>query len=372
MAGNHRPQTDPVALFSALEHAPFGFDFFQALRRLENRYRHQPRLGSATKAADDSVRLGQEPAATFAPATIAGFQADTDGRPPRLEVRFLGLLGPNGPLPLHLTEYARDRLRNADDPTFARFLDVFNHRMLSLFYRGWSQAQPTVSLDRPEADRFGDYVGSLFGIGMPAYCNRDAMSDLAKRHYAGHLSCQTRHADGLRSILAGFLELPVRIEELVRHWLALPADQHWRLGESLATGALGVNTVVGARVWDRQSKFRVRIGPLGMQDYERLLPGGVSLARVVAVVRNYTGDQLSWDLNPVLKREEIPPIRLGTTGLLGWTTWLTSRPPARDGDDLLLDAMAWQGTGTENQDEMGCSFAPQRHGEHRENTEKIL
>jgi len=133
------------------------------------------------------VRLGQEPATTFAPATIAGFQASTDGRPPRLEVCFLGLLVSNGPLPRHLTEYVRDRLRNADDPTFGRFLDVFNHRMLSLFYRGWSQAQPTVNLDRPEADRFGDYVGSLFGIGMPAYCNRDAIPDLAKRHYAGHL-----------------------------------------------------------------------------------------------------------------------------------------------------------------------------------------
>lgn len=350
MAGDHRPQADPLDLVLALERAPFGFDFFRALRRLENLHPDRPRLGNATKAAEDPVRLGQEPTARFAPATIADFAPGAEGKPPRLQVHFLGLLGPNGPLPLHLTEYARDRLRNADDPTFARFLDVFNHRMLSLFYRAWAQAQPTVSLDRPQEDRFGDYVGSLFGIGMSAYHHRDAMPDLAKRHYAGHLSCPTRHADGLRSMLTGFLRLPVRIEELIGHWLDLPADQHWRLGASPVTGTLGENTLVGARVWDRQSRFRVRVGPLGMGDYERLLPGGASLARVVAVVRNYTGDQLSWDLNPVLKRTEIPPLRLGT-GRLGWTTWLTSRPPAKDGDDLLLDAMAWQRNGTEGQGE---------------------
>lgn len=343
MAGNHRSQTDSVALISALERAAFRFDFFQLLRRFESLNPHRPRLGNSIKAADDPLRLGQEPATIFAPATIAGVEAGTDGRPLRLLVHFLGLLGPNGPLPLHLTEYARDRLRNDDDPTFARFLDVFNHRMLSLFYRAWAQTQPAVSLDRPQEDRFGDYVGSLFGLGMPAYCNRDTMPDLTKRYYVGHLSCQTRHADGLRSMLEGFLKLPVRIRELVGHWLSLPPDQHWRLGESPETGALGVTTIVGARVWDRQSKFRVRIGPLGIRDYERLLPGNASLARVVAVVRNYTGDQLIWDLNPVLKQEEIPPIRLGKSGRLGWTTWLTSRPPARDGDELLLDAMAWQG-----------------------------
>ncbi len=340
MAGSHRSQTDPVAL--ALGREPFGFDFFQALRRLENLNPQRPRLGDATKAADDPVRLGQEPTTVFAPATIGGFETGAGGQPARLWVHFLGLLGPNGPLPLHLTEYARDRLRNADDPTFARFLDVFNHRMLSLFYRSWSQAQPTVSLDRPETDRFGEYIGSLFGVGMPAYHQRDAMPDLAKRHYAGHLSCQTRHADGLQSILTGFLGLPVSIEELIGHWLPLPADQHWRLGESPATGTLGENTIIGARIWDRQSKFRVRIGPLGRQDYERLLPGGASLGRVVAVVRNYTGDQLSWDLNPVLKRTEVPPLRLGATGRLGWTTWLTSRPLARDGDELLLNALTWR------------------------------
>lgn len=342
MARDHRPPPDLVALAAALEREPYRFDFYRALRRVEAMHPARPRLGKATKASDDPVRLGQQPATTFAPATLAEFQAGREGRPPRLLVHFLGLLGPNGPLPLHLTEYVRDRLRNHNDPTFARFLDVFHHRMLELFYRGWAQTRPTVSLDRPDEDRFGTYVGSLFGIGMPAFRGRDAMPDLAKLHYAGHLSCQTRHADGLQSILGDFLKLPVRVQEFIGHWLPLPRDCRWRLGRARATGTLGESTVVGARVWDRKSKFRVCIGPVGLRDYERLLPGGVSLARVVAVVRNYVGDQLAWDLNLSLKQAEVPAIRLGAAGRLGWTTWLTSRPLARDGDDLLLNAMAWQ------------------------------
>jgi type VI secretion system protein ImpH len=340
MATDHRPASDLVELIAALQREPFRFDFFQTLRRLEAAHASKPRIGESVKAAADPVRLGQEPDTRFAPATIARLLAARGGQAPRLLVYFLGLLGANGPLPLHLTEYARDRLRNADDPTFARFLDVFNHRMLELFYRAWAQAQPTASFDRPQSDRFGVYVAALFGLGMPAFLERDAMTDLAKRHFAGHLSCQARHADGLRAILGDVLQMPVAIQELVGHWLDLPADCRWRLGESMGTGSMGLNATVGARVWDRQCKFRIRVGPVALIDYERLLPGGRSLRGLVAMVRNYVGDQFAWDLNLVLAEPEVPPLRLGAKGYLGWTTWLTSRRLGRDGDDLLLDAVA--------------------------------
>ena len=156
------------------------------------------------------------------------------------------------------------------------------------------------------------------GTGMPAFQGRDAMPDLAKHHYAGHLSCQTRHAEGLRSILAELLGLPVRIEELVGHWLVLPPNCRLRLGETPDSGALGQTTTIGGRVWDHQSKFRVRIGPVRLTDYLRLLPGGEALGRVKAVVRNYVGDQLDWDLSPVLAQTEVPRLRLGAGARLGW------------------------------------------------------
>ena len=138
MAESDRKTSDLIDLFRSLANEPYRFDFFQALRRLECLSTQSPRLGESASPQEDPIRLGQEPSLAFAPSTLSALQSGKDGRPPRLLVHFMGLLGPNGPLPLHLTEFARDRLRNSDDPTFARFLDVFHHRMLSLFYRAWA------------------------------------------------------------------------------------------------------------------------------------------------------------------------------------------------------------------------------------------
>jgi type VI secretion system protein ImpH len=330
-------QRQREALLAMLATTPWEFGFLHTMRRIDCLQPERPRLGATARPADDPVRLAQRASLRFAPSELAVLEPSRGGRPPRLLVYFLGLLGPNGPLPLHLTEYARDRRRNYGDTSFERFLDIFNHRMLALLYRGWAQAQPAVSFDRPDQDPFGIYLGSLSGIAMPAFLKRDAMPDLAKLHYAGHLCCQTRHPDGLKAILQGLLKLPVRIEEFIGGWLTLPLDCRLRLGETPATGALGRSTTLGGRVWDHQSRFRVRIGPVAFKDYLNLLPGRPALSQVKAVVRNYVGDGLAWDLNPVLAAAEVPRLCLGANFGLGWCTWLRSRPLGRDGDDLKLD-----------------------------------
>lgn len=338
---HERPSSEPqrarAALLAELAREPWRFGFCHSLRRLDCLQPDRPRLGATARPADDPIRLGQQPSLRFAPTELATIEPGAEGRPPRLLVYFLGLLGPNGPLPLHLTEYARERKRHAGDPTLARFLDLFNHRMLSLLYRAWGQAQPAVSFDRPAEDRFGTYVGSLTGTSMPACRDRDAMPDLTKRRYAGHLACQRRHPDGLVAILRDWLGLPAHLEEFVGRWLELPADCLLRLGSSPERAALGRTATLGGRVWDHQTKFRLRIGPLSRRQYEGLLPGGEILARVQAAVRNYLGDELDWDLNPVLKAAEVPQMRLGSGVRLGWTTWLTRDALGRDGDDLKLD-----------------------------------
>src|SRR2546422_9183097 len=219
MAGEDRTQANAVAVLGLLQQGAYRFDFFHAVRCLENVYKDKMRVGQAERPVDDPIRLGQEPSLAFAPSSVASFKPGEGDRPPRLTVYFLGLFGPNGPLPLHLTEYARDRMRHSADPTLARFLDIFHHRMLSLFYRAWASAQPTVQYDRPESDRFALYVGSLIGIGQPSLRDRDDFPDLAKLHHAGHLVCQSRHADGLRAVLADFFRLPVGLEEFVGEWL---------------------------------------------------------------------------------------------------------------------------------------------------------
>ncbi len=341
MANPDRTSADPVALFEALRRKPYAFHFFQALRRLECLCPDRPRLGKSLRLADDPVRLTQEPSLAFAPATLAAFDPGAEGRPPRLSEYFLGLFGPQGPLPLHLTEYARDRSRNHGDHTFACFADIFHHRILCLFYRAWADAQPTVSFDRPETDRFNVYIGAPFGLGMPSLWNRDAAPDLAKLHYAGRLVGQTRNPEGLQAILADFFNLPVTIENFVGHWLPLSETSRCRLGTSPTTGLLGVTAVIGERVWDCQYKFRIVIGPMPLEEFQRFLPGSDSLRRLVAWVRNYVGDQLLWDVNLILKREEVPPLKLGEETQLGWTTWLTSQPLDRDADDLKLDAITY-------------------------------
>jgi type VI secretion system protein ImpH len=214
---------------------------------------------------------------------------------------------------------------------------MFHHRMLCLFYRAWADTQPTVSLDRPETDPFADYVGSLAGLGMDALQRRDAMPDLAKLHYIGFLSCQAKHAEGLRAIISGFFGLPVAIEEFIGEWLRIEEHELTRLGAMSPTAQLGVSAIVGSSVWHCQHKFRIRLGALSLAQYLSLLPGGERLDYLTAVVRNYIGDELSWDVNLVLKRDEVPGTQLGGLAALGWTTWLGDRQSEQDADDLMLN-----------------------------------
>jgi type VI secretion system protein ImpH len=328
---------DRIALFAALARAPWSFDFFQALRRIEGIFADRPRLGKAVRPADEPVRLSQEASVAFAPSTLSGFEEQAGGLPPRLEQRFFGLLGPNGPLPLHLTEYARDRLRHHGDRTLVRFLDLFHHRLALLFYRAWTEARPTVQHDRPAEDRFAVHLGSLAGYGSPGTRGRDAVPDHSKLFFVGHLARSARNAEGLASILEGYFGLPVRVEQLVLGWLALPRDQRTALGgERRPSGMLGHGTVLGDRVRDVQSRFRIVMGPMDLDRFGDLLPGGRSLARLMDWVRNYVGFEFDWEAQLVLARDEVPGVRLGREGHLAWTAWLGARPRPTDADDLTL------------------------------------
>lgn len=340
-----RATTDPLveqqAFLRSLEEEPYRHDFYQTLRRMECLFADKPRIGRAAKPADEPLRLGQDVSMAFAPASIAAFTPGEGGRPARLTQRFFGLLGPNGPLPLHLTDYARERSLHHGDSTLGRFFDIFTHRLLALFYRAWAQAQPTVSLDRPHDDRYADFVGALIGIGSPRLRRRDEAGDRVKLFHAGLLSRQVRNADGLQALLAGFFRVPVRVEPFVGHWMRLPESDRTRLGGALAASSqLGVGAVLGARVWDRQHKVRVHVGELTFAAYQDFLPGGSALPKLVALVRQYLCFEFDWDLRLSLLRVEQPQMRLGTSERLGWTTWLGAKPGDHGPDDLVLDAEA--------------------------------
>ncbi|WP_122074754.1 type VI secretion system baseplate subunit TssG [Pseudophaeobacter sp. EL27] len=326
-----------LSLFDRLVEAPEEHHVFQALRVLEAHYSDAPRLGESRRPRQDPLRLGQEAELAFPPSTIADFTPATKEGPARLTNRFFGLFGPQGSLPLHLTEYARDRKRNHRDPTLVGFADMLTHRMMSLLYRAWTEGAPAVSFDRDE-DPLADRVAALAGYHGKGLHDRDEMPDLAKLHFTGILGQGTKTPAGLVAMLSDFFDVPVHLEEFVGSWLQLEPDDRWQMGRG--QGGLGQSTSLGEKVWSRSAKFRLRIGPLNLEDYERLLPGGAALDRLRSIVRSYVGDFLDWDVNLVLAGDAVPRSSLGGATRLGHTSWIRSRPdPDKDQldvDDLFL------------------------------------
>lgn len=313
-----------------LQRRPERFTLFAALRRIEQVHRGRPRLGESRKAADDPVRVAQRPHLYFAPAEVAGFASDEDGMP-RLEQHSFGLFGPNGALPLHLTELAYARRHQADDPTLADFINTFQHRLASLFYRAWADADPCTSLDRPEADLFRLYAGALIGIGPATARDRDAVLDYAKLSRAGLLAPQSRPAESLERLIADYFGLEVELVPFVGEWLPIPPDARLRLGAAQEGGSLGIGATLGAMSWQCQTRFEIVLGPLPMAEFVNFLPGARGLQQLRALVRLYTNDEWSWQLRLLIEPSAAPPLRLGDSGWLGWTSWLGERrTTARD------------------------------------------
>ena len=336
MAGTNRTSTDYVALLQELEDNAPKFDFFQALRLLECASSDRPRIGTSTRLSEDPIRLGQAPSLAFSPSSVSEIEPGRDGLPSRMLVKFMGVFGPNGPLPLHLTEYASQREIHNKDITFRRFMDIFPHRMLYMFYRSWASAQPTVQFDRPDEDRFSVYVGSTFGLGTPEVRDRDELPDLAKLYYGGRLASQSKNAEGLKAMLEDFFQLPASIDEFVGKWTNIPEEFRCYLGKSKQSATLGECATIGSQVWDCQQKFRITMGPMSWDDYQELLPQGHGFGRLSALVKNYIGDELMWDVNLILRHEEIPPAEVGLGTALGRSGWLANDKPTKDAADLVL------------------------------------
>ena len=330
------PGPDHLTHFEKLVQTPEKYHLFNALRIIEAENADRPRYGRSARPREDRIRLCQQPELAFPPATVLKAEPPTANRRGRLINRFFGLFGPHGPLPIHLTEYARDRLRNRRDPTIVAFADMLTHRMMSLLYRAWSAAEPAPSFDRGD-DPFEQRVAALAGFKGQSFVDRDAMSDILRRFFAGHLGSGTKTAEGLIAILSDYFGVEAHIQQFVGSWLELEPDDTWQLG---GPARLGQSTSIGSRVWSRSAKFRIRIGPVSLEDYKRLLPGGLSQQRLEAILRTYVGDTLDWEINLVLAGDEVPRASLGGTTQLGHTSWIKSRDEADttqpDADDLIL------------------------------------
>lgn len=328
-----------VEALEQLQKTPWAFDWFALLRRIEAHNPSYSRFGEAVHPQDEPVRVGQTPSLSFASASLSSADFNQQGRF-GIEQTGFGLYGPNGALPLHITEYVRERIAYDDDQAQSAFSNIFHHRFAMLFYRAWASAQATNSLDRPDEDRFAHYVGSLSGYGSPALQAQDSVPDHAKRFFSGHLVRLTRNPEGLGAILQSYFDCPFKVQEWMPQWLKMEESEQTQLGHQGPAAQLGMGAVCGASVLDRQHKFRLHAGPLSLQAYEDFLPQGRHFVVLRDWVRNYIGYEFSWDLRLVLKRSEVPPLVLGSGVRLGWTTWLGKIESAQDRGDLVLQPEA--------------------------------
>jgi type VI secretion system protein ImpH len=304
-------------------------DFFELLRQLEA---DGQLFGHGGRPDREPARLGQEIRFGFAVRNVAAMQPARDGTPARVTVSLIGLLGPEGPLPLHLSRWVLDRLAQrwfaagidgaTADSTFLDFANMVQHRMIALYYRAWADQTPAVQAERAGGGRVQALAAALAGSGT----DRLAPMKLGQAAALGH---QVLGPERLTGLLQAALGVPVRVEEFVGTWAALPARLQTRLGRAYA--GLGHGAALGPRVFARQNRIVLHLGPLGLLEYEAFLPGGPRLASLRLALLHAIGEQLDVDVRPLLRRAEIPAARIGAARL-GRTAWLNPTRAADAGD----------------------------------------
>jgi type VI secretion system protein ImpH len=314
-----------VTIPPALLTEPWRHDLFNVLRAFERSFPWKPRIGDSTVRADEYLTISQDPYLEFPASTIGAASVDPGGRH-RLFVRFLGMFGPQGALPLTTTEEAFAWVE-ARDSSFARFVDVVQNRFLQLFFRAWADARPISQHDRPDGDRFVAFIGSTSGIGTPAYLGRDSLSTYAKLQFAGLLGAAVKSATRLESLIAGLFGVRVEIEQCQGAWLQLEPEDCSRLGT--AHSALGRDTMAGSSVF-AVDKMRVRIFVADLDEYGRFLPTGDFSRRLADAVFLYCGEEIDWDVELAIPEDKVVPVTLGGGARLGWTGWMA--PPAVEGE----------------------------------------
>ncbi|HTT60514.1 MAG TPA: type VI secretion system baseplate subunit TssG [Bryobacteraceae bacterium] len=344
MGATSRPQDLDVSrsfLGEELREHPGWFQFFQAVRLLHRMLPDREPVGRFANPAREVLRFSANNLLAFPPVEIQTLEWSGAG-PARMKVNFMGLTGPMGVLPYSYTELirSRDRLR---DRSIADFFDIFNHRMISLFYQAWEKYRFFVTYERDEQDRLSQYLMSFVGLGTQGLENRQALADDSLLFYCGLLSLQPRSAAALQQVLADYFDVPVEIEQFVGAWRALdPANQCSMEGGVSYSDQLGIGAIAGDEIWERQSRVRIRLGPLSARQYLSFLPAGDAWEPLRAITTFFSNGELEFEVELVLKREDVPRCELRGEGetapLLGWFSWIKSGPAfARDpGDTVLL------------------------------------
>ena len=361
------PRGGLVPAAQRLAEEPFAFNFFQAVRLLEILNPAAAEVGHAGPVDDEPVRFSALPSTSFPPSAIADLSPPSSRGPtaPVMTVSFFGLIGPKGVLPQHYTEEVM-RLelereeRKPEKGALRAWLDIFNHRLIGLFYRTWEKHRFGISYERAtrksrrgvaKCDPFTQALFSLIGLGTKGLREQfgtadepvaSRIDDEALLFYTGLLARKARNVSGLEAVLRDFFELPIVVKQFQGQWLALAEGQQSRLGGGLGNrNALGRETVAGSRVWNLHSKIRIRIGPMTYPKFREFLPDPDRPAALVALsrlARFYVGPDLDFDVQLILERNEVPPCRMGGEAgcVLGWNSWISSGGLDNDAEDAIF------------------------------------
>jgi type VI secretion system protein ImpH len=322
-----------------LSRSPWEFEFFQAVRILQRIMPFRKQVGKGFGPHTEVARFTAHASMAFPASQIQGLDWHED-RPVQLAVNFMGLHGPMGVLPIYYTEFILQRLR-AKDASLAAFLDIFNHRMISLFYQAWEKYRFYVAHERGERDRLSQYLLDLLGLGTSKLHNRQQVRDESLIFYAGLVARHGRSALALEQMLSDYFDVPVAVEQYVGAWYGLERNSQCRFGDADSPSEqMGVGVIVGDEVWDPQSGVRIRVGPLTLKEYLDFLPNGSAYRPMQALTKFFSNGELNFEMQLVLKRDETPGCELGTLGeagpRLGWVTWAKARPMDRDPDETTV------------------------------------
>lgn len=329
---------------------PWRFEFHQAIRVLLRNSTHgMSDDGKYRLPADrrydlkgEPVRIGAHQSLGFPASDIQSLSTDSDSEKARMLLNCFGLTGPSGVLPLAYTEFLREREEERDAAPSA-FLNIFNHRLAMLFYYAWEKYRfPVTQESRPDHDFLSRILLSLSGLGTEYLRNRQFTPDVFFSRYAAILAIQPRSASALKTILEDFFQVPVEVLQFAGNWYQLGESSQTRFREdSLDSERLGYGVVVSEEFWSQEFMVRLRIGPLDFETHKRFLQGGPNLKMLEEICRFFSRDELAFELQLVLRGEEVPDIRLsveeGADGSrLGWTTWAKSEPFSRDADEVVF------------------------------------
>ncbi|GAA0598302.1 type VI secretion system baseplate subunit TssG [Caenispirillum bisanense] len=340
-------------LIEDLRSEPYRYDLFQAIAILERFNRGCVPLGTGMDPEVEAVRIEQEPGLGFPASDVSGLREDADGMPV-LRTPALGVAGIGGPLPYAFTETLTERVARRDT-AMASFLNMFNHRLVSLLYRVRRSTLPLLD-GQPEYSLLATALRSFAGIGTPGLEER--VEDTRDRMLLGFtaiLADRRRSAAGLRALIAGVFAAEVSVGSFEGRWLDLEPDSHTRLaGANAAAGGLGTSVqplgqgaLLGTRVWDQHAGFRLAITVARLDAYSDFLPTGRHYGALVALCRFYAGDTLDIILDLTLRQPAVPAFRLATAGgrRLGWTTWLLGASEAAADDGQVRIVIASQRKG---------------------------